>query len=135
MVEHLRKLPIRETVDGVGFDAYCTFVVNADNQGHVALPTALPAPQVGDRDHYETFLDRIGRLYAERYNDLANLPKGGGLSVEESLVRIAEEHPGLLDKAGQLAIDSNLDGAAELQAILQSIEWQVNPPAPGEGAS
>ena len=69
MIQHLRGLAIRDTVGQVGFDAYTTIVVNCDNQGAVTLFTAPPAPQPGDRDHYDTFLDRISRFYAERFSD------------------------------------------------------------------
>jgi hypothetical protein len=33
MVQHLRHLPLRDSVDQPGLDAYCTFVVDVDNQG------------------------------------------------------------------------------------------------------
>jgi hypothetical protein len=67
MVTHLRGLPIRERVGQIGFDAYCTIVVSCDNQTGAMLWEAAPAPQTGDRDHYETFINRIARLYAERF--------------------------------------------------------------------
>ena len=67
MVTHLRGLPIRERVGQIGFDAYCTIVVECDNQTIATLWEATPAPQPGDRDHYETFIKRIARLYAERF--------------------------------------------------------------------
>lgn len=70
MVQHLRGLPLRESAGQVGFDAYATIVVDCDNQGEVRLWTAPPAPQPGEPDHYETFLDRISRLYAERFSVL-----------------------------------------------------------------
>jgi len=66
MVNHLRGLPIRDSVDGTGFDAYATIVVDCDNQGPTTLWTALPAPQPGDRDHYDTFVNRIADAYAKR---------------------------------------------------------------------
>lgn len=66
MVHHLRGLPIRDGTDGVGFDAYCTFVVNCDNQSPATLWSEFPAPQAGDRDHYDTFLRRIAQAYTER---------------------------------------------------------------------
>ena len=37
VVQHLRGLPQRGTPDGVGLEAYCIFVVEADNQGTVEL--------------------------------------------------------------------------------------------------
>ncbi len=70
MIQHLRGLPVREGVGQVGFDAYVTIVVDCDNQGEVKLWTSRPAPQPGDPDHYDTFLQRIGRLYAERFSIL-----------------------------------------------------------------
>ena len=70
MVKHLRALPIRDEVGKVGFDAYTSIVVDCDNVHSVKLWTATPAPRPGDRDHYETFLKRIIRFYAERFSTL-----------------------------------------------------------------
>ena len=70
MVNHLRGLPIRETVGGVGFDAYATIVIDCDNQGPASLWTDPPAPQSGERDHYETFVARIAGGYASRFTTL-----------------------------------------------------------------
>jgi hypothetical protein len=67
MVQHLRGLKIRDGVSDVGFDAYCTIVVDCDNQTYARLWTAAPAPQPGDRDHYETFLLRMVKFYEERF--------------------------------------------------------------------
>ena len=67
MVNHLRGLPIRNSIGQVGFDAYCTVVVECDNQATAKLWTDAPAPQPGDRDHYDTFVRRIARFYAERF--------------------------------------------------------------------
>ena len=66
MINHLRGLPQRDGTSGVGFDAYCTFVVSCDNRGTAVLWTDPPAPQPGDKDHYDAFIDRIARAYAER---------------------------------------------------------------------
>ena len=71
MIEHLRGLPIRQQIGGVGFDAYCTLVVECDNQSDCTLWTAPPAPQSGDTDHYDTFIDRIARFYTERFFSLS----------------------------------------------------------------
>jgi hypothetical protein len=65
MVNHLRGLPIRDSVDGTGFDAYATVVVDCDNRGPTTLWTAPPAPQPGDRDHYETFVKRIAEAFTK----------------------------------------------------------------------
>ncbi len=70
MISHLRGLPIRESIGEVGFDAYCTIVIECDNLTGCRLWRAAPAPQPGDRDHYETFLDRLVRFYAERFSSL-----------------------------------------------------------------
>ena len=67
MVNHLRGLPIRDTLDGVGFDAYTTVVVDCDNQTPALLWTDPPAPQPGDRDHYETFIARLSDAYSSRF--------------------------------------------------------------------
>lgn len=65
MVKHLRGLPIRDTVEGFGFDAYATVVIDCDNRGPATLWTDPPAPQPGERDHYETFVRRIADAYAK----------------------------------------------------------------------
>jgi hypothetical protein len=67
MVNHLRVLPIRDQIGEVGFDAYSTVVVNCDNVGGCSLWEKAPAPQPGDRDHYDTFLERIIRFYTKRF--------------------------------------------------------------------
>ncbi|HEX9878706.1 MAG TPA: hypothetical protein VGB25_00765 [Candidatus Binatia bacterium] len=68
MIQHLRGLPIREAVGQVGFDAYCTIVIDCDNQSDVRLWTDPPAPQPGEKDQYETFLNRVSRFYVERFS-------------------------------------------------------------------
>lgn len=70
MVEHLRGLPIRDSVREAGFDAYCTIVVDCDNQTYCKLYTLPPSPQPGAPDHYETFLRRLAACYTERYASL-----------------------------------------------------------------
>ena len=70
MVTHLRGLPIREKTGEVGFDAYCTVVISCDNQTGCTLWQATPSPQLGDRDRYETLLQRISKFYEERFSSL-----------------------------------------------------------------
>jgi hypothetical protein len=67
MVTHLRGLKMRDSVSGVGFDAYCTIVLECDNVTCANLWTGPPAPQVGDPDHYDTYVDRVAKFYAERF--------------------------------------------------------------------
>jgi hypothetical protein len=67
MDRHLRGLPIRDNIEEAGFDAYAIIVVDCDNQGPASLWTQAPAPQPGDRDHYETFVERIATAYARRF--------------------------------------------------------------------
>ena len=67
MVKHLRGLAIREKLGDVGFDAYCTFVIDCDNIRPARLVTESPAPQDGDPDHYGTFLRRIVAAYQRRF--------------------------------------------------------------------
>jgi len=67
MVKHLRGLPIRDSAEATGFDAYATIVVDCDNQGPAALWIDPPAPQSGDRDHYDTFVSRLADAYLTRF--------------------------------------------------------------------
>lgn len=72
MVRHLRGLRQRadlNRLDQDGFDAYCTFVVDCDNDPEhpVTLWTAPPAPQPNDVDHYDRFLKRICQAYTARF--------------------------------------------------------------------
>jgi hypothetical protein len=67
MINHLRGLPVRDDLGGVGFDAYATIVVNCNNQRIAALHTALPAPQPGDPDEYTTFISKISAAYRDRF--------------------------------------------------------------------
>jgi len=70
MVRHLRGLVMRDEVGQVGFDALCALVIDCDNMGGpCTLHTAPPSPQLGDRDHYATFLSRIATFYAERFSE------------------------------------------------------------------
>jgi hypothetical protein len=69
MIQHLRGLRVRDEVGQVGFDAFCTFVVNCDNQTDCKLYKSIPAPQRGDADHYDTFIQRITQFYSERFED------------------------------------------------------------------
>jgi hypothetical protein len=71
MVEHLRGLQIRERIGEVGFDAYCSVLVDTDNVSYVRLWTAPPAPQPGERDHYDTFVQRIVAFYEQRFSVLS----------------------------------------------------------------
>jgi len=70
MVDHLRGLQIREKPGEVGFDAFATIIIDCDNVGTCRLHTQSPAPQVGDMDHYGTFLTRLSAAYADRFSEL-----------------------------------------------------------------
>lgn len=67
MINHLRGLPIRDSLDQAGFDAFAQIVVDCDNQGPASLWTEPPAPQLGERDHYDTFISRLADAYATRF--------------------------------------------------------------------
>lgn len=67
MIRHLRGLPLRDNIDDTGFDAYSTIVVDCDNQGPVRLWTEPPAPQLGDNDHYPSFIQRIVTAFELRF--------------------------------------------------------------------
>lgn len=71
MITHLRGLPIREAIGQVGFDAYCTVVIDCDNIAQARLCTIPPAPQPGDADHYATFIKRIADFYSQRFGPSA----------------------------------------------------------------
>ncbi len=70
MIGHLRGLPVRRSSDEPGFDAFATIVINCDNQGPASLWTEAPAPQPGDVDHYDSFIDAIARAYVRRLSEL-----------------------------------------------------------------
>jgi len=59
-------------------------------------------------------LERICRFYSEHFGDIDRLPSREELSVEDALRKVSSDHPGLLPKAGQLAVDAELQGAAAL---------------------
>lgn len=67
MIEHLRGLKIRNGVDGVGFEAFCTIVLDCDNVACAGIYTGPPAPQPGDPDHYDTYVQRVAEFYEERF--------------------------------------------------------------------
>lgn len=71
MVEHLRGLRFRDSVGGVGFEAYSTVVIDCDNRAPATLWVDPPAPQPGDLDAYETFLERICGFWEERFERLS----------------------------------------------------------------
>lgn len=68
MIEHLRGLKIRDELGGVGFEAFCTIVLDCDNVSCANLWTDPPAPQPGDLDHYQTYVARVVRFYDERFS-------------------------------------------------------------------
>jgi hypothetical protein len=70
LIDHLRGLTIRNDAESVGFDAYCNVVITTDNLGGVALWNVPPAPQPGEKDHYGTFIEKIARVYTERFSTL-----------------------------------------------------------------
>lgn len=67
MVDHLNGLIMRSTIDGVGFDAFSTVVIDCDNTSLCKLHTNVPAPQPGDVHHYSTFINSISNAYVERF--------------------------------------------------------------------
>jgi hypothetical protein len=68
MVQHLRGVPIRDSTDEAGFDAYATVVVDCDKRGPAMLWTKPPAPALGERDYYDGFIERISNAYAARFS-------------------------------------------------------------------
>lgn len=125
MITHLRGLPVRDSVNGVGFDAYCTFVLDLDNQGRVALHLGLPSPQRDDPDRYEVFVERIARLFEDRFSDLENLPPAQGLTVEESLRRIAAQQPGTLTALAEAIRVSGLRASDEVSSLIGALDAAI----------
>lgn len=121
MVEHLRKLPLRYSEDDVGFDAYCTFIVDVTNQGRVELWTNAPSPQPGDIDHYDSFLKCISEIYTVRFSDLSALTEQAPnpFSFEEAFLKLEDDFPGLLSRAADLLADNEMNGAFSLAALLR----------------
>ncbi len=81
VINHLRRdLVIRNDITEIGFDAMAIVVVNVENlpleiepNPKVEIWTNPPAPQPNEPLHYETFVSRIARLYAERFSNLDDL--------------------------------------------------------------
>ncbi len=46
----------------------CTIVINCDNQNKATLCQDPPAPQLGEIDHYDSFLNQISRFYSDRFS-------------------------------------------------------------------
>jgi hypothetical protein len=67
MVSHLRGLKLRDKTDQVGFDAFSQAIVDCNNQNGASLHEGVPAPQHGDADHFDTFLQRIDLAFQERF--------------------------------------------------------------------
>jgi hypothetical protein len=67
MVTHLRGLRRRQAIDQVGFDAFAQAIVDCTNQDGASLHEGVPAPQKGEPDHYDTFIQRIDLTFEERF--------------------------------------------------------------------
>jgi hypothetical protein len=67
LMDYLRRMRIRDSLNETGFDAYCHVVIATDNIEGCELITTPPAPQVGDPDHYDTFLARLVVLFDRRF--------------------------------------------------------------------
>lgn len=67
IIDILRGLHRRADVSEVGFDAFATIVIDCDNLGPCKLYEDPPAPQKGDRDFYNGFIDDISCAYAARF--------------------------------------------------------------------
>jgi hypothetical protein len=65
--KHLLKLPVRNEIGQIGFDAYCTIMIDCDNIGPCTVWTEPPAPQPGEPDEYREFVKRIAQLFARRF--------------------------------------------------------------------
>lgn len=74
LVEHclteLRNVSERSAVGQKGLDAKCALVLDMDNINleSTGFGTRVPAPQVGDPLHYDSFLQRICAQYESRFS-------------------------------------------------------------------
>jgi hypothetical protein len=106
---------------GFSLDAYCTFVVDLDNQGHVSLYEGPPAPQPGDPDHYERFLGDIADAYVARFRELS---ESGTETGVPALGDLARRYPGLLSRASEVIGRQRWPGAQELATVLRRLDSQ-----------
>ncbi len=73
LVEHcvgsLRSVSSRGGKTGYGLEAACALVVDLGNEsrGHATFVDSLPAPQVGDPLHYDSFIQSICEQYRRRF--------------------------------------------------------------------
>ncbi len=67
-VDLFRRVPLRRTPADPGDlpEALAIIVVEYDGRNRARLTTNPPAPQPGDTNHYETFLQMMSERYAER---------------------------------------------------------------------
>jgi hypothetical protein len=70
MVMHLRGLKSRTSIDQVGFDAFAQAIVDCNNQNGALLHEGTPAPQRGDVDQFDMFLQRIDLAFQERFGSI-----------------------------------------------------------------
>ncbi len=72
LVDHclgeLRAVSVKGGSAGYGLEAKCALVVDMDNMSSSAkYVTGRPAPQIGDPQHYDTFIQTICQRYKERF--------------------------------------------------------------------
>jgi hypothetical protein len=86
MIQHLRGLPQTNAANQVGFDAYCTMVVDFDNDiaSPVRLYTDQPAPQPGDLDYYNAFLNRVCSAYRGRIHNKVIKKRNHGQTTSDT---------------------------------------------------
>jgi hypothetical protein len=60
-----------------------------------------------------------------RFVDLSELAESGGISIEDALIQLERQHPGILSSVADLAIAGGVSGATELQALFQSIQQRA----------
>jgi hypothetical protein len=72
VVEKLRELPRRSRDGEEGYDAFGIILVECHNDGSpVLLHSDLPAPRIGDVDHYEMTIHRLAQLYEQKYRSIS----------------------------------------------------------------
>jgi len=70
LIEKLNQLPRRTRDHEEGFDVFAITVVNCRNDGsQVHVSEDKPAPQAGEKYHYETNIHRLRQLYEQRFQN------------------------------------------------------------------
>ena len=69
VLEKVRELPRRSSINEAGFDAIGALMLHCRNDGSpVTIETEAPAPAEKDQLHTKAFIERLAHLYATRFS-------------------------------------------------------------------